>query len=51
VAEAVVASHDWTYAIVTEAAAAGHRVSRITGGWWPSMPPGPGAGVSGISVT
>jgi hypothetical protein len=25
VAEAVVASHDWTYAIVTEAAAAGHR--------------------------
>jgi hypothetical protein len=25
VAEAVVANHDWTYAIVTEAAAAGHR--------------------------
>jgi hypothetical protein len=25
VAEAVVASHDWTYAIVTEAAAAGHQ--------------------------
>ena len=25
VAEAVVANHDWTYAIVTEAAAAGHQ--------------------------
>jgi hypothetical protein len=25
VAEAVVANHDWTYAIVTEAAAAGHE--------------------------
>ena len=24
-AEAVVANHDWTYAIVTESAAAGHR--------------------------
>jgi hypothetical protein len=24
VAEAIVANHDWTYAIVTEAAAAGH---------------------------
>jgi hypothetical protein len=25
VAEAIVANHDWTYAIVTEAAAAGHQ--------------------------
>src|SRR4029079_2206084 len=25
VAEAVIANHDWTYAIVTEAAAAGHQ--------------------------
>ena len=25
--------------------------SRTTGVWWPSMPPGPGAGASGISVT
>ena len=41
VAEAVVANHDWTYAIVTEAAAAGHR------GFRRSLAPGGRAGHPG----
>ena len=51
VAEAVVPNHDWTYAIVTEAAAAGHQASPTTGARWPGPPPGPAAGPSAISAT
>ena len=50
-AEAVVANHDWTYAIVTEAAATGHR--GFADYWHKVMEPTArtGAGACGISAT
>jgi lipocalin len=51
VAEAVVANHDWTYTIVTEAAAAGHQ--GFADYWHKVMEPTArtGAGACGISAT